>query len=423
MNLPTHAIAYALLVATAAATARTSARLHPAVRDAFNEDVKKQFKLVETDGSSAVCPKAIEHTTWEQDTSAGLVILPHNTIVQDGQRCESFGNEKRLEFYDSRNYTIDFKPIALAPPMPAGLLTVIENSGRNVDAIKANRAANSEFLIGFEGKPRFCREPPSLFPNLTTAFVMRPSNDFRIKGLDTALITDSIYLLMVPAYKGSYCLYSAADNPDPPTPDSPSTAIADADEQAALEPSAEADDVCFSADGRVTLRHGTVKRLRHVAVGDYVQTGAGVFSRVFALTHDDATRRGVFTRFETASGHSLTVTPGHFVYADGTARQARTVALGDYLHLGDGALSRVVDIRSVVLTGLFNPQTTDGNLVVDGVLATTFTSAVRPVLAHAALLPFRALYACVGFDALRSLLRLGIRRLVAFVPKGLSEGF
>ncbi len=44
-------------------------------------------------------------------------------------------------------------------------------------------------------------------------------------------------------------------------------------------------------------------------------------------------------------------------------------------------------VGSVVADGLYNPQTAHGNIVVDGVLCSTFTSAIHPLLAKTLLLP------------------------------------
>ena len=42
--------------------------------------------------------------------------------------------------------------------------------------------------------------------------------------------------------------------------------------------------------------------------------------------------------------------------------------------------------------GLYNPLTLAGDIVVDGILASTYTKAVTPKMAHAALAPLRMMY-------------------------------
>jgi hypothetical protein len=48
--------------------------------------------------------------------------------------------------------------------------------------------------------------------------------------------------------------------------------------------------------------------------------------------------------------------------------------------------------------GLYNPQTLHGDIVVDGVRASTYTEAVDPVFAHAVLAPVRAVYRWFGVE-------------------------
>lgn len=42
--------------------------------------------------------------------------------------------------------------------------------------------------------------------------------------------------------------------------------------------------------------------------------------------------------------------------------------------------------------GLYNPQTLDGRIVVNGIIASTYTTAVIPEAAHALLTPLRCLF-------------------------------
>jgi len=69
------------------------------------------------------------------------------------------------------------------------------------------------------------------------------------------------------------------------------------------------------------------------------------------------------------------------------------VRLGDRLPLAAGNASAVVGIGRVALGGLYNPHTLDGDLTVDGVVVSTWTAAVPPAVASAALAPLRWLVA------------------------------
>lgn len=158
---------------------------------------------------------------------------------------------------------------------------------------------------------------------------------------------------------------------------------------------------CFPSSARVRTRRGEIS-MRDLQTADVVQTGVAKWGRVIGWTHRD---RGVqtreFVRLVTRGGQELTATSGHYVYANGIVMPAERVCVGDALWSAgehtDGASKERIDTtivsvtRGVMEIGLYNPQTTDGNIVVNGFVVTTYTEAVPPVLAHALLTPIRAL--------------------------------
>ena len=91
----------------------------------------------------------------------------------------------------------------------------------------------------------------------------------------------------------------------------------------------------------------------------------------------------------------LELTSGHYLYVNGNLKTASDVAVGDELKRSDGSSSRIVEIRHVVKQGVFNPQTTQGDIVVNGFVVSTYTQAIEPEVAHSLLTPFRALYAAL----------------------------
>eukprot|EP00173_Palmaria_palmata_P004811 Plantae.Rhodophyta-Palmaria_palmata.ctg7332.p1 GENE.Plantae.Rhodophyta-Palmaria_palmata.ctg7332~~Plantae.Rhodophyta-Palmaria_palmata.ctg7332.p1 ORF type:complete len:176 (+),score=21.90 Plantae.Rhodophyta-Palmaria_palmata.ctg7332:55-528(+) len=150
-----------------------------------------------------------------------------------------------------------------------------------------------------------------------------------------------------------------------------------------------------------------------VRIGDELRVGADAFSPVFMFTHKLSSTPHAFIRVTTPEA-SLALTRGHYLYVNGALAAASTVATGDVVTLASGAAARVTGVASVEGTGLFNPQTVSGDIVVDGVLASTYTTAVEPAFAHAVLAPLRALQAWVGCTALES----GGGALVGAMPKG-----
>lgn len=64
--------------------------------------------------------------------------------------------------------------------------------------------------------------------------------------------------------------------------------------------------------------------------------------------------------------------------------------MGAALHADIGTIEKAVSVRKVEKEGLYNPQTVHGDIVVDGIVASVYTEAVQPRVAHAMLAPMRA---------------------------------
>jgi preprotein translocase subunit YajC len=148
---------------------------------------------------------------------------------------------------------------------------------------------------------------------------------------------------------------------------------------------------CFPGDAVVTLANGNTKTMADLQVGDKVLTHNGVYSEVFMFSHrlTDANTR--FVEIKTATT-SLAITPGHYLYVNGALREAQYVKVGDNVTLASGKAAKVTSVGSVRKDGIYNPHTLQGDIVVDGVLTSTYTAAFSPTLAHVALAPLRALY-------------------------------
>lgn len=158
-------------------------------------------------------------------------------------------------------------------------------------------------------------------------------------------------------------------------------------------PSVDDDSECFPGDAEVELASGAMVRMTELRVGDEVATGGGAFSPVYVFTHRSATAAMTYVRLTAASGAMVTVTGGHYVHSPRGLVAAATVTEGDDLVLADGTSSRVVRVDSVTSSGLYNPQTLSGIIVVGGVKVSTYTTAVNPAVAAVALAPLRGLWA------------------------------
>lgn len=160
------------------------------------------------------------------------------------------------------------------------------------------------------------------------------------------------------------------------------------------EPTPEDEPACFPGNSKVTTLAG-VKRIDELAIGDRVLSAPGVYSEVVMFTHSDAEFKGSFVELVTSTT-KLHLSHGHYIYANGNLIAAKDVKTGDLLTLADGSVDPVTSVKEAVNAGLFNPQTAHGDIVVDGVVASTYTTFIQPSAAHTLLAPVRAFFALAG---------------------------
>jgi hypothetical protein len=143
---------------------------------------------------------------------------------------------------------------------------------------------------------------------------------------------------------------------------------------------------CFPGDAQVELEGGKKVSMSALKVGDHVRVGPSEFSEVYMFTHKDAEVKANFVKIST-SERSIRLTSGHYLYVNGKLQTARTVKVGDMVSAGN-----VTAVTAEWADGLYNPHTMTGDIVVDGVLTSTYTDALLPKLAHTLLWPVRMLY-------------------------------
>lgn len=180
---------------------------------------------------------------------------------------------------------------------------------------------------------------------------------------------------------------------------------------------AEEDSSCFAGSGVVELASGGTIRMDALVVGDTVRVSGEAASPVFAFSHRalDADAVTVYVRLVTAST-ALDVTPAHYVYVDGRLVSAAAVRVGDRLEVVSrgivgGSASRLEPVIRVEAReapgGVYAPHTISGDIIVNGVRASTHTTAVAPGVAHALLAPLRAAFAVSGADVLGGACSMG----------------
>lgn len=177
--------------------------------------------------------------------------------------------------------------------------------------------------------------------------------------------------------------------------------------------------ICFPSLARVELENGGVIQMSHLSVGDRVHVGYGSYSDVFLFTHHINDVYSIFINVSVESNASIVLSPTHFIPVSGRLRAARVLKKGDMIKLGNGKSDFVVSIERVFMRGLHNPQTLDGHIVVDGILASTYTQTVDPIVATSLLAPFRWVYKSnVLRPVLSSLFFEGSDFFAAWLPDG-----
>jgi len=141
---------------------------------------------------------------------------------------------------------------------------------------------------------------------------------------------------------------------------------------------------CFHGDSMVDTNEGPMK-MSDLATSPnkFVRTSNG-FSKVESWIHNDASQEAEFVTMATASGRSLTLTPNHLIYkmsCNGEPNRM-TVSAGD-IEVGNCVLAEkdgmmvpdeVLSIEKSTKTGIYSPLTADGNIVVDGILASCYSN-------------------------------------------------
>ncbi|PXF46231.1 Protein qua-1 [Gracilariopsis chorda] len=148
---------------------------------------------------------------------------------------------------------------------------------------------------------------------------------------------------------------------------------------------------CFPASARVLRRDGRRIRMDQVSVGDEIEVGENNFSAVYAFSHRVSRAYSQFVELRWKNG-SVALTGGHRIRSNGELKVARDVREGDVIYGADGSELIVEDTRMVWDWGLYNAHTFEGEVVVNGVLCSTFTEAVEVGVAQGLLTPFRALF-------------------------------
>lgn len=186
------------------------------------------------------------------------------------------------------------------------------------------------------------------------------------------------------------------------------------------EDSEDPQGACFPGDVMLSVSGNKTVAMKNLKGGNIIKVSdSGIYSRVMAFTHRDPSRAHPYLEISFSNGMSLTLSDEHYTYVSGRLKAASAVRLGDKMKRDDGREIVVWDIRRVWATGKYAPHTIHGDLVVNGVVVSAYTTNVHPTIAHALLLPVRLVTVLTGLkEPLGSMFYRGGKQLLRYLPRG-----
>ncbi len=408
-NQPTPIMKTVALLALAALAALTSASvLHPLVRqDGGTAPVQsigtdRYIGVSSSPGSN--CPtdvvygKADSNPTLETFNGFGLeATMNFSQITVNGEPCTGTVNDTGVLAIMSRDELQRF--------LSSDPLGLDEEAKRKV------------VVAGIDTQPRKCgnyvASKPLLYFFTQEIGVFDDALTKQNAGTtETANVSGEKWMLIYEREENRACAYidseaqslktnltDATPVPGAPTPAPPTPTAPPLDEPTTLnttettpEPSPDGGRICFPSSATVELEDGTTKTMDKVELGDRVMVADGAYSPVFMFTHKLADVETAFVSVTTDAGE-LALTAGHYIYVNGNLLPAGSIKVGDHLTASNGRNLLVSAVSTKTMTGLYNPQTIHGDIVVNGVRASTYTTVAAPRAAHALLAPMRGLYA------------------------------
>jgi len=131
---------------------------------------------------------------------------------------------------------------------------------------------------------------------------------------------------------------------------------------------------CFSSAATAEVEHTGKTLVKDIRVGDKVLTGSNNYKPVYTIDHKNPHKQTSFVQIYSKGNDSpLEITNSHMVFVHGKKHpiRASAVKVGASLRTVNGS-SIVTDISYITREGLWNPITSDGTIVVDGIITSTY---------------------------------------------------
>lgn len=314
-------------------------------------------------GRQSACPRTVSY----EEVSVKNRIIPAGSMKVDGVTCTGPGG-KRVE--------------PGTDILKAGLSLPSHVSHRDV-----------YFFAGVESAPRVCG--PWAFNASAISWFLTSMYDKTVKDEDLGIILHPGYIYVTYSHFSDFCMYQKKMEV--------SLEFSKKQEQAQEEAYEEKEKndhpahmnkgSCFPNDALVSTEDGRIVSMKELQIGDRVLSSTdGTYSDIFLFTHKDESVASTFVKISTRSGNTLLLSEGHYLFVNDMAQTADAAEVGDTVTLASGAKDIILETQIVLAKGLHNPQTLDGNIVVNGILATTWTSAASPITASMLLTPIRGMY-------------------------------
>lgn len=352
--------------------------------------------------------------------------VPHSRIFEDGVRCGDKNDSYPLEYLYIENHMRLF-PYRFMTNMQlakdAGIIVPFRllsdgyaNNTRHIASQLLQEAAQNDLWMGFEENARICGGK-TILPAQSFLLFARSRSNTRIRAQFAGLLNPNTGVrvpetsytfegdedIQIAFYEpfgdpsevvdlvcpSRNALFKKTEATPPPNGTSTPSDKNDSDDSPA----------CFPGSATVYVEGRGQVNMDKLKLGDRVLGGDGQFTNVFMFTHKLQDIKKNFVTLSTLSGKTLSLTKGHYITVNGAFVAAEEVQVGSTVTLADGTIDSVERISSATLRGLYNPQTIRGDIVVDGILCSTYTTAIEPNLAHAILAPFRAMFSSYGMTS------------------------